>query len=310
MEREIIHIDEELCNGCGDCIPNCHEGALQLIDGKARLISDLMCDGLGACIGHCPQGAITMEKREAEAYNETEVIKGMALKGRNTVLAHLQHLMDHNEHDFVKEGVSWLRNNEPVLDFDLEEVINIVHSSKEKAREEKVETAQAAPINIAQMAPQQEAAGCGCAGSAPREIRRDETAPVNNMKQPSELRQWPVQFHLVNPAAGYFKGADLLLAADCSAFTMGNFHSDYLKGKSLIIACPKLDSGQETYLQKLVQLIDQAMVNTIHVMIMEVPCCGGLLRLIDLALETASRKVPVKCTVVSAGGEVLSEEWL
>lgn len=306
MERDIIFIDEELCDGCGDCIPNCHEGALQLIDNKARLISDLMCDGLGACIGHCPQGAITMEKREAEPYNETEVIKAMVTKGRNTVIAHLLHLVEHNEHAFVKEGVTWLRNNEPALDFDLEEVVRTVHSAKEKA--------QATPINITQMAPQpvpqQEAAGCGCAGSEAREIKRDEPAVASTGIQASELRQWPVQFHLINPAAGYFKGADLLLAADCSAFTMGNFHSDYLKGKSLIIACPKLDSEQETYVQKLVQLIDHSMVNTIHVLIMEVPCCGGIMRLLDQAVGIANRKVPVKCSVVSVGGEILSEEWV
>lgn len=302
MERDIIHIDEELCDGCGECIPNCHEGALQLIDGKARLISDLMCDGLGACIGHCPQAAITMEKREAEPYNETAVIKDISAKGKNTVIAHLQHLLDHNEHDFVKEGVSWLKENRDGLDFDLDEVIRIVHSSKEQAEEAK--------INITQMAAPQEAAGCGCAGSQPQEIRRAEEKATVAVKQASELRQWPVQFHLVNPAAAYFKGADLLLAADCSAFTMGNFHADHLKGKSLIIACPKLDSGQESYLQKLVQLIDHAMINTIHVMIMEVPCCGGLLRLIDQALESASRKVPVKCSVVSISGEILSEEWV
>lgn len=303
MERDIIHIDEELCDGCGDCIPNCHEGALQLIEGKATLISDLMCDGLGACIGHCQQGAITIEKREAEPYNETEVMKEMSKKGKNVVLAHLQHLVDHNELDFVQEGVSWLRENRESLSFDMEEVTKIIHTSKVEMQNSK--------INITQMAPQAPVEACGCPGSQTKEFTQAES-PVSNttVSQPSELRQWPVQFHLVNPAAGYFKGADLLLAADCSAYTMGNFHSDYLKGKSLIIACPKLDSGQETYLQKLVQLIDHSLINTIHLLIMEVPCCGGLLRLVDQALEHAKRKVPVKCTVVSAEGNVLSEEWI
>lgn len=301
MERDIIFIDEELCDGCGDCIPNCHEGALQLIDGKARLISDLMCDGLGACIGHCPQGAITMEKREAEPYNETEVIKQMVQKGKNTVLAHLQHLVDHNEVDFVKEGVTWLRNNEDKLDFDLKEVTSIIH--KEKVKKEA--------IKIAAMAPAQEASACGCQGSQTREIiPQEESAPETTIKQSSELRQWPVQFHLINPAAGYFQGADLLLAADCSAYTVGNFHSEYLKGKSLIIGCPKLDSAQENYVEKLVQLIDQSKVNTIHVLVMEVPCCGGLLRLVDQATGTATRKVPVKATVIGINGAVLSEDWI
>lgn len=303
MEREIIHIDEELCDGCGECIPNCHEGALQMIDGKATLISDLMCDGLGACIGHCPQEAITIETREAEPYNETEVIKIMALKGKNVVIAHMQHLVDHNELDLVKEGLSWLESNKGSLSFDLEEVKQITDKPKETMKEEK--------INISQMAPMAEPEASGCPGSQTREFS-NEVANTTSMavSQASELRQWPVQFHLINPVAGYFKGADLLLAADCSAYTMGNFHSDYLKGKSLIIACPKLDSGQENYLQKLVQLIDHSMINTIHLLIMEVPCCGGLLSLVNQALESADRKVPVKCSVISAEGQVLSENWL
>lgn len=303
MQREIIHIDEELCDGCGECIPNCHEGALQLIDGKARLISDLMCDGLGACVGHCPQGAITMEKREAEPYNETEVIRQMARKGKNTVIAHLRHLVDHGETALVKEGVAWLKNNRDGLDFDLEEVTAVIH--KEKTMK--------APVKIAAMAPAEGPAVCGCPGSQAREIVQQEASihkdPGNN-EQPSQLRQWPVQFHLVNPAAGYFQGADVLLAADCSAYTAGNFHSKYLKGKSLIIGCPKLDSGQEVYVQKMVSLIDHARINTIHVLVMEVPCCGGLLRLVQQATQLASRKVPVKATVLSVDGEVRSEDWV
>ncbi|MEX2369882.1 MAG: 4Fe-4S dicluster domain-containing protein [Bacteroidales bacterium] len=301
MEREIICIDEDLCDGCGDCIPNCHEGALQLIDGKARLISDLLCDGLGACVGHCPQGAINMEKRVADPYNETEVIKLMASKGRNTVLAHLQHLLDHNEIDFLKEGVGWLRKNEDKLDFNLQEVTSIIHNQKvERER-----------MKIVSMATAMKPSENGCPGSQTREID-----PINGSvgeipsRQSSELKQWPVQFHLVNPSAGYFQGADLLLAADCSAYTLGNFHSDYLKGKSLIIGCPKLDSGQENYLSKLVHLIDQAQINTIHVLVMEVPCCGGLIRLVEQATTLATRKVPVKATVVGVNGAVLSEEWV
>lgn len=303
MKREIIHIDEELCDGCGECIPNCHEGALQMIDGKARLISDLMCDGLGACIGHCPQGAITMETREAALYNETEVIRQMAGKGKNTVIAHLRHLIDHDEHDLVKEGVSWLKSNQEKLEFNLEAVTSVVHRQK----------TMKSNMKIAAMAPAEERSIGGCLGSQAREIVQNSTPvaqePVANV-QASQLRQWPVQFHLVNPAAGYFQGADLLLAADCSAYTLGNFHSEYLKDKSLIIACPKLDSGQEVYVQKLVQLIDQSQINTIHVLVMEVPCCGGLLRLVQQATQLASRKVPVKSTIISISGEVLKEEWV
>lgn len=300
MKRDIIHIDEELCDGCGECIPNCHEGALQLIDGKARLISDLMCDGLGACIGHCPQGAITMEKREAEPYDEKMVISQMAAKGKNTVIAHLKHLLDHQETSYVKEGVSWLKQNREQLDFDLDEVIRIVHGEKTASE----------PVKVASMAAAGHANGGGCPGSMAREIRHEANGSSEVSNQPSELKQWPVQFHLINPAAGYFQEADLLLAADCSAYTTANFHSKYLKGKSLVIGCPKLDTAQENYLQKLVKLIDIARVNTIHVLVMEVPCCSGLLQLAKQAISMAQRKVPLKATVLSIGGEVLSEDWV
>jgi MinD superfamily P-loop ATPase len=111
MKRDILKIDEELCNGCGQCVPNCHEGALQVIDGKVRLVSELMCDGLGACIGHCPEGAITIETREAEPYNEIRVMKQMKDKGKNTIIAHLKHMKDHGETGFLQEGVNYLKEN-------------------------------------------------------------------------------------------------------------------------------------------------------------------------------------------------------
>jgi len=123
MKREIVRIDKELCNGCGDCIPNCHEGALQIIDGKARLVSDLMCDGLGACIGFCPLGAITMEEREAEAYDEIEVMKEMVTKGKNTLIAHLNHLKDHGQNDLLKQGLDYLAKIQDKLEFDLDGVL-------------------------------------------------------------------------------------------------------------------------------------------------------------------------------------------
>jgi hypothetical protein len=132
----------------------------------------------------------------------------------------------------------------------------------------------------------------------------------NAADQPSELRQWPVQMHLVNPNAPYFRGADLLLAADCVAFSMGNFHSKHLKGKSLAIACPKLDQGTDSYVEKLTAMIEVARVNTITVMMMEVPCCGGLFQMVRTAIASSSRKVPVKKMIVGLNGEVLQEEWV
>jgi len=292
MIREIVKIDEELCNGCGLCVPGCHEGALQIIDGKARLISDLMCDGLGACLGHCPEGAITIEKREAVPYNESEVMKEMVGKGKNTVVAHLKHLLDHNETAFLKEGIDFLKKNNYALSFDADEAIDEVYGNKPKA-----------------------ASACatgGCPGSKTVvfDLPKKAEEQLTGAPQASQLRQWPVQLHLVNPMAPYFQKSDLLLAADCTAFAMGGFHSDWLRGRSIAIACPKLDHGAESYINKLAVLIDEARVNTITVMMMEVPCCGGLLRLVNEAQQMCSRKVPVKSIVVSIKGEVLSEEWV
>ncbi|OQA98754.1 MAG: Ferredoxin-1 [Bacteroidetes bacterium ADurb.Bin217] len=266
MIREIVTIDEELCNGCGECVPNCHEGALQMIDGKARLISDLMCDGLGACIGHCPVGAITIEKREAEAYNETKVMEIMVSKGKNTVIAHLKHLKDHGETEFLREGVRYLKSHESTIDFDVSEVILTVHNY-----------GKAAP-NQTQGGHVLHHAGGGCPSSQPiafdaPKLQVDSAA----ISGQSQLRQWPVQLHLVNPMAQYFQQADVLLAADCVAFSLGNFHDTYLKGKGLAIACPKLDHGSDIYIQ---------------------------------AVSQASRKIPIKAIVVGIKGEILSEEWI
>lgn len=256
MKRDILRIDEELCNGCGQCVPNCHEGALQVIDGKVRLVSELLCDGLGACIGHCPEGAITIETREVEPYDEIRVMEEV--------------------HHYNKIQVPQPQPQPQPL----------IHNHHQHN-------------------------GVACPGSKAMVIERPEPKINNHLQnQPSELRQWPVQMHLINPGASYFAGSDLLLAADCVAFSMGGFHSKHLKGKSLAIACPKLDHGTESYVQKLTSLIDIAKVNTITVMMMEVPCCGGLLQMVKNALGNASRKVPVKRMVVGINGEVLHEEWL
>lgn len=301
MIREMVKIDEDLCDGCGACIPNCHEGALQMIDGKARLISDLMCDGLGACIGHCPQGAITIEKREAEPYNETKVMELMVEKGENTVLAHLQHLKEHNETGFLKEGVQYLKDHKDELDFSVEEVMSRVHHAKV---EEEQLACGCAGSEARSFAPQSASAGTIPAAGA---FTMASAAPA---EQASELRQWPVQMHLINPGASYFKQTDLVLAADCVAFSLGNFHSKWLKGKTLAIACPKLDSGLESYVEKIKALIDEAKINTLTVMMMQVPCCGGLLQMVRMAAGQSERKVPLKQVIVGVEGDILSEDWI
>jgi len=292
MIREIVKIDEELCDGCGDCIPNCVEGALQIIDGKARLISELMCDGLGACLGHCPQDAITIEKREAEDYDEVVVITQMISSGKATVFAHLKHLQEHGETEFLQQALTYIKANREAMPFEISEVHELLHGEKNEPT-------------------QQTGAGCGCAGSAPQSF--DVTGlkmatPVGEV--PSALTQWPVQMHLINPAASYFNGADLLMAADCAGFAYGNFHEDFINGRKMVIACPKLDQGTDIYVQKLVRLIDEARVNTITTVIMEVPCCGGLSQMVKMATQMATRKVPVKEVIMSIRGEVLQEEWV
>ena len=279
MKRQIIKIDEDKCTGCGLCIPNCPEGAIQIIDGKARLISDLMCDGLGACMGHCPEDAITVEEREAEPYDERKVMENIIRQGPNTIKAHLGHLRDHGQTEFLGQALEVLKEKNIPVPEDKEE-------------------------------PMQGKSPCGCPGSqsVAFETKEPETGVISN--QPSRLTHWPVQMHLVSPNAPQFQGADLVLAADCVAYAMGDFHESFLKGKALAIACPKLDEGQEIYLEKLKVFIDQAKINTLTVMIMQVPCCQGLLRLVQTAVEQSSRKIPVKKIVVSIQGEILEEEWV
>lgn len=152
---------------------------------------------------------------------------------------------------------------------------------------------------------------CGCPGSEMKDFREENSSESDSAgTRPSQLRQWPLQLHLVSPMAPYFQKADVLLSADCVAFTVGDFHKDYLKGKSLAIACPKLDEGQEEYVEKIASLIDEAQINTLTVMIMQVPCCGGLLAVAKQGAERAKRKIPIKALVVSLQGEILSEEWV
>lgn len=282
MLRDMVTIDEDKCNGCGVCVPGCPEGALQVIDGKVRLVSDLLCDGLGACIKECPVDALKVEKKEAKPYDESRVMENIVKAGVNTLKAHLKHLDDHGEKKYLAEAFDFLKKK------GLE-----VPNYKE-----------------AKMAHDHGHGGCPGARTIDFSSEKADNNTGDTVgTQPSELRQWPVQLHLVSPMAPYFQGKDLLLAADCVAFSLGNFHRDYLKGKSLAIGCPKLDADQEIYEEKITAMIDEAKVNTITVMIMQVPCCGGLLGTAKAAAEKAKRKVPVKAIVVGLKGEILSEEW-
>ncbi len=256
MLRKVIEIDEEKCNGCGICIPACNEGALQMLDGKARLISDLFCDGLGACIGECPENAIKVIEREAEPYNEALVIEKMLAGPRSVLFAHLKHLKDHNAMEYYNEAIEIL---------------------KEKG------------ISIDEEPKKQETVHFGCPGSLSREIKKKEVAPIHQNegdsapKMPSELTQWPVQLHLVSPFAPYFKKRELVIMSTCGPLVNANVHNEYLKDRSVVVACPKLDII-DPYIEKLAAIFSESETSRAIIVRIEVPCCGGLTK---IALDAA-----------------------
>jgi NAD-dependent dihydropyrimidine dehydrogenase PreA subunit len=237
--RNIIRIDEELCDGCGECVPACAEGALQVIDGKARLVSDVLCDGLGACLGDCPTGALTVIQREAAHFDEAAVTA--------------------------------------------------------RPRTVPVAAPSACPSSSVRVIPLAEA-GKQTAFAAP---------PGPESLQ--GLRQWPVQLHLVPPTAPFFRGQHVLLAADCVPVAVRNFHAAFLDGRGLAIACPKLDQHLELYVEKLAAMVDQAGILSLTVAIMEVPCCGGLVRLAEQALAAADRRIPLRLVKIGIRGDMLAD---
>ncbi|NOY75741.1 MAG: 4Fe-4S ferredoxin [Kiritimatiellaeota bacterium] len=278
MKRKIITIDESECDGCGLCIPDCPEGALRIIDGKARLISDLFCDGLGACIGTCPKGAISTEEREAEEYDERRVIRENIIpKGENTIKAHLKHLVDHKETELLKQALEVLRgkgiDGDALMD---------------------VET-RPAPSG-----------GCGCAGTTACSIERndEQCACAAANAPPSRLGQWPVEMHLISPDAGYFEDSDLLVAADCTAFSYGNFHEEFIKGRSVVVFCPKLDGSNDAYIEKMTALFSRNNIKSVTIARMEVPCCGGTEMVVREAMRRAGKDIPVDVKVISISGEI------
>ena len=247
--RDIIRIDEEKCDGCGRCVGACAEGAIALVDGKARLVSETYCDGLGACLGECPRGAISIESAEAQPFD------------RAAVEAHLGH----------------------------------------------AQPASGTPLPAAPALPVrphagQGAHGGGCPGS--RSMAFAPAAPASLERGSSALAQWPVQLHLLSPLAPYLRGADLVLAADCVAYAVGDFHARFLAGRRLAIACPKLDQHQEVYLEKLTAMIDEGAIRSLTVVVMEVPCCAGLAKIATAAASRAARKASVDAIVVGVTGEV------
>lgn len=297
MKRKIISIDETKCTGCGQCIPDCPEGALQLIDGKARLVSDLFCDGLGACIGTCPEGAISVIEREAVSYDEKAVMATIVKQGVPVIQAHLEHLAGHGQIALYDQAVEYL----------IEKGIPI---PKHAAPERK-------PAGLPQSHPLTDRTGrgsacpsgphaahpfAGCPGSAARSIPRAGPQQMAGGTIDSELRQWPVQLSLLNPSASYFENADLLVAADCVPFAYAGFHQEFLRGRIVIIFCPKLDPDIEGYIEKLSEIFRLHTIRSITVVHMEVPCCNGVRYVVEKALERAKKKIPLTDTTVLING--------
>ena len=271
MKRSIITIDDTKCNGCGLCVPNCPEGAIQMINGKARLVSDLFCDGLGACIGHCPQGAITIEEREAVPYDERKTMDNIIKGGADVIKAHLQHLKEHGQTAYLDEALAVLNERGIAV-------------------------------------PAYEPAHAGCPGMMMRDRRaKASAAPARTVSGASALRQWPVQLQLVNSRAPYFQDADLLVAADCTAFAFGAFHQEFLEGKTLVVFCPKLDKVIDQYVDKLADIFQNNTINSITVLKMEVPCCHGTRIVVDKALEKAGKQIPVVDRTIGIDGELMAE---
>lgn len=235
MIRKIIKIDEEKCNGCGLCAAACHEGAIEMVDGKAKLTREDYCDGLGDCLPACPTNAISFEEREAPAYDEEAVLKAKA--------------------------------------------------EKEKGKADSLP--------------------CGCPGKMAKAIRREEASCSVTASTPvsSQLRQWPVQIKLVPVNAPYFENANLLVAADCTAFAYGNFHNDFIKNHITLIGCPKLDEGD--YAEKLTAIIRNNNIRSVKIVRMEVPCCGGIENAVKRALMNSGKFIPWQVVTVSTDGRII-----
>ncbi len=247
--RNIIQIDEDLCNGCGNCIISCAEGALEIIDGKARLVAEKYCDGLGACLGECPTGALKVIQKEAD--------------------------------DFDEEAV------ETRLD----------ELAKEARAKEPATMACGCPsTHIETFAPA--ATPCECAN-----------VPAQHAPQGSALTHWPVQIKLVPASAPFLKNADLVVAADCTAYAYAGFHQELLAGKALMVGCPKFDDAR-AYIEKFAEIFETASIKSVTLVIMEVPCCSGLPEIVKYGMKMAGKQIPVEKIIISSRGQIIKREKL
>lgn len=253
--REMVKIDEDKCDGCGLCVPACAEGAIQIIDGKAKLIADNLCDGLGACLGDCPQGAITIEKREADEYDEAAVEQHLDKIGR-----------------------------------------------EETVRQHPAPAAGGCPS--AQVKSFSAPTGGGCPSAKLMNFGRQNGADDNQAGQrPTELRQWPVLLNLVPPTAPFLEGKELLLSADCAPYAYADYHKDILKGRSVVVGCPKFDDAQ-LYIEKLTAMIQNGGISKIVVAHMEVPCCSGLIAIAKQAIERSGVDMPLEMIKIGIQGDL------
>jgi len=242
VKRKIIEIDDERCDGCGQCVPACAEGAIEIVDGKAHVVAEKYCDGLGACLGECPNEALTIVEREADDFDEEAV--EVYLKERNQT--------DQPTEPLVPSGCPSSR---------LQTFI-------------------------------------------PSTPCRDADASVARAGSDSALSHWPVQIHLVPANAPFLKGADLLIAADCTPVAYPNFHQDFLRGKVVMVGCPKFDDA-EAYIRKLTDIFKTAGIKSITSVVMEVPCCSGLPAIIRRAIQAADKDIPLEEVVISTRGDIL-----
>ena len=237
VKRKIVLIDEDLCDGCGACVPSCAEGAIEVVDGKARMVAEKYCDGLGACLSDCPKGALIIEERLADEFDEEAVEEHLAAKEKE----------------------------EPVQELTM---------------------------------------ACGCPSSLIQAFAPKGAGAGAPAAQDSQLSHWPVQIKLVPPTAPFLKGADLLVAADCVPVAYPNFHRDFLKGRAVMIGCPKFDDVQE-YVKKFEEIFRTAGIRSVTVVDMEVPCCSSLPRIVKGGMDRAGKSVPLEEVVIGAGGEIL-----
>ncbi len=253
QRRKIIKIDEELCDGCGNCIPGCPEQALQLVDTqkgkKARLVKEIFCDGLGACLGACPTGALEVVEREADPYDDEATIRHVKAVAPEMLEEHIDHMRAHAQ------------------------------ATKPRPKE------------------------CGCPSAQTMHWdRKRQTGKHGSL--PSELRQWPIQLNLVSPNAPYFKNADITIIADCVPFSYANLHRDFIRDRAIAVGCPKFDDA-EFYIEKIAQIIGNSHPKSVEVVHMEVPCCSGLVRIVEEAIRRSGEDVPLKTAKISIKGELM-----